>query len=103
MERLSYPRVQLAAKPGQLDPGPLRPILYWSMTSQFIPVLFSFFFQVEMCLLGYTLGLVIQVIRPSQVDKEDFIAYYPPLDDVPKYTPTVTLVAEDDRHYNIVM
>ncbi|XP_078366282.1 uncharacterized protein LOC144650473 isoform X2 [Oculina patagonica] len=59
--------------------------------------------QVEMCLLGYTLGLVIQVIRPSQVNKEDFIAYYPSLDDVPKYTPTVTLVAEDDRHYNIVM
>jgi len=59
--------------------------------------------QVEMCLLGYTLGVVIQVIRPSQVDEEDFIAYYPPLDDVPKYTPTVTLVAEDDRHYNIVM
>jgi len=56
-----------------------------------------------MCLLGYTLGLVIQVIRPSQVDKEDFIAYYPPLADMPKYTPTVTLVAEDDRHYNVVM
>lgn len=59
--------------------------------------------QVEMCLLGYTLGVVIQVIRPSQVDKEDFIVYYPSLDDVPKYTHTVTLVAEDDRHYNIVM
>ena len=56
-----------------------------------------------MCLLGYTLGVVIQVIRPSQVDKEDFIAYYPSLDDAAKYTPLVTLVAEDDRHYNIVM
>ncbi|XP_068707559.1 uncharacterized protein [Montipora foliosa] len=59
--------------------------------------------QVEMCLLGFALGVVIQVFRPSQVDKEDFIAYYPPLDDVAKYTPTVTLVAEDDRHYNVVM
>ena len=56
-----------------------------------------------MCLLGYTLGLVIQVFRPSQVDKGDFIAYFPSLDDVPKYTPTVTLVAEDDRHYNIIL
>ena len=57
----------------------------------------------EICLLGNTLGVVIQVIRPSQVDKEDFIAYYPSLDDAAKYTPMVTLVAEDDRHYNIVM
>lgn len=56
-----------------------------------------------MCLLGYTLGLVIKVIRPSQVDKEDFVAYYPSLDEVPKNAPYVTLVAEDDRHYNIVI
>lgn len=58
-----------------------------------------------MCLLGHALGVVIQVIRPSQVDKEDFIAHYPSLDDVDvsKYPHTVTLVAEDDRHYNIVM
>ena len=56
-----------------------------------------------MCLLGHALGVVIQVIRPSQVDKEDFIAHYPSLDDVSKYPHTVTLVAEDDRHYNIVM
>ena len=56
-----------------------------------------------MCLLGYSLGLVIQVIRPSQVDQEDFLAYYPYLEDVPNFTPTVTLIAEDDRHYNIVV
>ena len=57
----------------------------------------------EICLLGNTLGVVIQVIPPSQVDKDDFIAYYPSLDDASMYTPVVTLVAEDDRHYNIVM
>ena len=57
----------------------------------------------EICLLGNTLGVVIQVIRPSQVDKDDFIAYYPSLDDASMYTPVVTLKAEDDRHYNIVM
>lgn len=59
--------------------------------------------QVEMCLLGFTLGVVIRVIRPSQVDEEDFMAYYPALEEMPNYTPTVTLVAEDDRHYNVVM
>ncbi|XP_031572295.1 uncharacterized protein LOC116306388 isoform X2 [Actinia tenebrosa] len=59
--------------------------------------------QVEMCLLGYTLGVVIQVFRPSQVNKQDFIAYYPYLEDVPPLTPTVSLVAEDDRHYNILV
>ena len=56
-----------------------------------------------MCLLGFTLGVVIRVIRPSQVDEEDFMAHYPALEEMPNYTPTVTLVAEDDRHYNVVM
>lgn len=56
-----------------------------------------------MCLLGYALGVVIQVFRPSQVNKPDFIANYPYLEDVPPLTPTVSLVAEDDRHYNILV
>lgn len=36
-----------------------------------------------------------------QVDQPDFIAYYP--DDLPEGTPVITLVAEDDRHYNVLI
>ena len=57
-------------------------------------------FQVEMHLLGYTLGITIKVVRPSHVGQPDFIASYP--EDMPSGTPVITLVAEDDRHYNIL-
>jgi hypothetical protein len=53
-----------------------------------------------MHLLGYTLGVTIKVVRPSHVGQSDFIASYP--EDMPKGTPVVALVAEDDRHYNIL-
>lgn len=55
-----------------------------------------------MHLLGYTLNVVIKVIRPIQVEKEDFIAYYPNKEDAPSLLPSVTLIAEDDRHYNLI-
>ncbi|XP_028399893.1 uncharacterized protein LOC114523227 isoform X2 [Dendronephthya gigantea] len=56
--------------------------------------------QVEMHLLGYTLGVTIKVVRPSHYGQSDFIASYP--EDMPDRTPVVTMVAEDDRHYNIL-
>ncbi|XP_046860523.1 ubiquitin thioesterase otulin-like isoform X2 [Xenia sp. Carnegie-2017] len=57
--------------------------------------------QVEMHLLGYSLGVKIRVVRPMQFDQPDFIAHYP--DDMPEGTPVITLVAEDDRHYNVLI
>ena len=57
------------------------------------------YLQVEMFLLGYTLGLRIQVFRLSQFGESDFISYYP--DDSADDCQTVSLIAEDDRHYNV--
>ncbi|XP_070565667.1 uncharacterized protein [Ptychodera flava] len=57
--------------------------------------------QVEMFLLGYTLGVTLKVVRPSQFKREDFITHYP--DDHIDDWPSVTMIAEDDRHYNIAM
>ena len=53
-----------------------------------------------MHLLGYTLGVKIKVVRPSHFQQSDFIASYP--EDMPDGSPVVYLVAEDDRHYNIL-
>lgn len=62
--------------------------------------LFSFVnFQVEMCLLGYSLGVRIQVFRLKQFREEDFISFYP--EDGTDDWPIVSLIAEDDRHYNV--
>lgn len=58
------------------------------------------FVQVEMCLLGYTFGIVLQVFRLYQYGQCDFSAYYPEEDD-PKLK--IPMVAEDDRHYNTVI
>ena len=52
-----------------------------------------------MYLLGHTLGVHIQVIRLSHFGQEDFVAYYP--DDAGNNWPQVSLIAEDDRHYNV--
>ena len=56
-----------------------------------------------MFLLAYTLGINIEVVRPSQYGKEDFITNFvddthdgPPL-------PKVLLIAEDDRHYDVLV
>ncbi|XP_077978137.1 uncharacterized protein LOC144433663 [Glandiceps talaboti] len=57
--------------------------------------------QIEMFLLGHTLGVTLQVVRPSQVDRVDFITYYP--DDHVGDWPNISMIAEDDRHYNIAM
>ena len=52
-----------------------------------------------MFLLGYTLGVRIQVFRLSQFSESDFISYYP--NDSSEDCQTVSLLAEDDRHYNV--
>ncbi|XP_076014156.1 uncharacterized protein LOC143006764 isoform X2 [Genypterus blacodes] len=55
--------------------------------------------QVEMFLLGYALRCTIQVYRLYMADTEEFVTYYP--DDHKDDWPTVCLVTEDDRHYNV--
>lgn len=57
--------------------------------------------QVEMFLLGHTLGVTLQVVRPASYGRDDFICYYP--DANIGVWPEVTLVAEDDRHYNVLV
>ncbi|PNI42211.1 OTULIN isoform 2, partial [Pan troglodytes] len=54
---------------------------------------------VEMFLLAYAVRHTIQVYRLSKYNTEEFITVYPT--DPPKDWPVVTLIAEDDRHYNI--
>ncbi|TKS87591.1 Ubiquitin thioesterase otulin [Collichthys lucidus] len=55
--------------------------------------------QVEMFLLGYALQCTIQVYRLYKADTEEFVTYYP--DDHKDDWPSVCLVTEDDRHYNV--
>lgn len=57
--------------------------------------------QVEMFLLGYSLQVTIQVFRLYKFGTDEFITYYP--DDHKDEWPMVTLITEDDRHYNIPM
>lgn len=54
-----------------------------------------------MFLLGHTLGVTLQVVRPASYGRDDFICYYP--DANIGLWPEVTLVAEDDRHYNVLV
>lgn len=58
-----------------------------------------FFVKVEMFLLGYTLECTIQVYRLYKAETEEFVTYYP--DDHKDDWPSVCLVTEDDRHYNV--
>ncbi|XP_017261825.1 neurofilament heavy polypeptide [Kryptolebias marmoratus] len=55
--------------------------------------------QVEMFLLGYALQHTIQVYRLYKANTEEFITFYP--DDHKDDWPSVCLVTEDDRHYNV--
>ncbi|XP_042862987.1 uncharacterized protein LOC122247622 isoform X6 [Penaeus japonicus] len=57
--------------------------------------------KIEMFLMGHTLGVTLQVVRPACYGKDDFICYYP--DANIGIWPEVTLVAEDDRHYNVLI
>ncbi|KAM4718397.1 uncharacterized protein FYW61_016235 [Anableps anableps] len=55
--------------------------------------------QVEMFLLGYALQHTIQVYRLYKANTEEFVTFYP--DDHRDDWPSVCLVTEDDRHYNV--
>ncbi|XP_025020646.1 ubiquitin thioesterase otulin isoform X2 [Python bivittatus] len=55
--------------------------------------------QVEMFLLAYALQHTIQVYRLYKYRTEEFITLYP--NDPEETWPLVTLITEDDRHYNI--
>lgn len=57
--------------------------------------------QSEMHLLGMTLGVKIEVIRPCHFEDEDFIAHYP--DEGADSFEKVTVVEEDDNRYSILM
>lgn len=60
---------------------------------------FSCLLQVEMFLLGYSLQHTLQAYRLYKTDTEEFITYYP--DDHRTEWPCLSLVTEDDRHYNV--
>ncbi|KAM6445162.1 ubiquitin thioesterase otulin isoform 1-T2 [Rhynochetos jubatus] len=55
--------------------------------------------QVEMFLLAYALQHTIQVYRLYKYSTDEFITLYP--NDPEEDWPVVTLITEDDRHYNI--
>ncbi|XP_077591656.1 uncharacterized protein LOC144209301 [Stigmatopora nigra] len=55
--------------------------------------------QVEMCLLGWALRCTLQVYRLYKANTEEFVAFYP--DEHKDDWPRVSLVTEDDRHYNV--
>ncbi|PSN47887.1 hypothetical protein C0J52_01251 [Blattella germanica] len=57
--------------------------------------------QIEMILLGYTLGVMLRVVRPSAYGTEDFLCSYPDWSE--GNWPQVFLIAEDDRHYNVLV
>ncbi|XP_028831189.1 ubiquitin thioesterase otulin isoform X2 [Denticeps clupeoides] len=54
---------------------------------------------VEMFLLGYSLQQTIRVYRLYKSDSEEFVTLYP--NDHARTWPTITLLTEDDRHYNV--
>uniref|UniRef100_V9KNP3 Uncharacterized protein n=1 Tax=Callorhinchus milii TaxID=7868 RepID=V9KNP3_CALMI len=57
--------------------------------------------QVEMFLLGYTMQLTIRVFRLYKFGTDEFITFYP--DDHQEDWPVITLITEDDRHYNVLV
>nr|CAD7592094.1 unnamed protein product [Timema genevievae] len=56
---------------------------------------------IEMYLVGYTLGVTLTVVRPSAFGTDDFVCSYPDWNQ--GIWPQVFLVAEDDRHYNVLV
>ncbi|ESO97479.1 hypothetical protein LOTGIDRAFT_115152 [Lottia gigantea] len=54
--------------------------------------------QVEMCLLGQTISTIIRVARLSHFGAEDFLCDFPSREND---WPSIYLLAEDDRHYNV--
>ncbi|XP_059489301.1 uncharacterized protein LOC132204683 [Neocloeon triangulifer] len=58
--------------------------------------------QVEMFLLSHTLGTSIKVVRPNSFGTEDFVCCFS-TDESTTNRPTIILIAEDDRHYNVLL
>ena len=61
----------------------------------------KFALQVEMFLLSHTLGVNIKVVRPNAFGTEDFVCNFSRDDGTE--CPSIALVAEDDRHYNVLL
>jgi len=61
--------------------------------------------QVDMFLLGHALGCLLRVVRPSCWGAEDFLCCYPDQawPDPTQPWPELALMAEDDRHYNVLL
>ncbi|KAK1174112.1 hypothetical protein AOXY_G4402 [Acipenser oxyrinchus oxyrinchus] len=57
--------------------------------------------QVEMFLLGYALEPTISVYRLYKCETDEFLTFYP--DDHKEDWPAVSLITEDDRHYNVLV
>ncbi|XP_046985769.1 uncharacterized protein LOC124555767 [Schistocerca americana] len=57
--------------------------------------------QIEMFLLGFTLHVTLRVVRPSMYGTEEYICCYP--ENSNENWPQVLLIAEDDRHYNVLV
>lgn len=105
---LYYPS-WLGSEGRRLFAAKLLPLIVWdsgcsSVLGHLCPWLpsehsFAFPSQVEMFLLAYAVRHSIRVYRLSKYNTEEFITVYPT--DPPKDWPMVTLIAEDDRHYNI--
>ena len=58
-------------------------------------------FQIEMFLLGHSMKATLQIVRPGSYGAEDYICYYP--DTNIGVWPQLSLIAEDDRHYNVIV
>ena len=64
--------------------------------------------QVEVCLLGHTLGKPLKVARLASYGTEDFISVYPEVEGVDQTLKStdedtyLVISAEDDRHYNAI-
>ncbi len=56
-----------------------------------------------MFLLAHTLGINIEVVRPSQFGSDDFLTEFVDDDSEKASFPKVLLIAEDDRHYNVLV
>lgn len=63
-----------------------------------------------MFLLGYSLGIRIRVVRPSAFGSQDYVTSYPDPEDIGvdmsvalDNARLVDLLAEDDRHYNVLL
>lgn len=58
-----------------------------------------YFFQVELCLVGYALEVKIKVLQLTKFNTEVFEIIYPA--DHKRDWHEITLMTDDNRHYNI--